>query len=238
MIERMKLLGSRRAYEFRPDDLRLSTLSIKPVQEQIQRLFQFQTAVMGSPLPTFGDVPATYPPGYVFNMGTWVSEDKQIMPIRLLHFEQRRIVIDVVGPSSAITAIYEQLRRFLSELQAPDGSPTIGEPERVLDYSVISAQFPFALDALLVSPLRQLITKASTTTDSQESMLVPTIVMQTHPTGQEIAKLANPEDSGAFTLGLRVGTRPEEHIYLSAAPLDSEAHLAYLTKLDAALTSQ
>ena len=95
MLEQVKLLASRRAYEFRPDDLRLSTLSIKPVQEQIQRLFQFQTAVMGSPMPTFGEVPATYPPGFVFNMGTWIAEDKQIIPIRLLHFEQRQIVIDV-----------------------------------------------------------------------------------------------------------------------------------------------
>ena len=236
MLEQVKLLASRRAYEFHPDDLRLSTLSIKPVQEQIQRLFQFQTAVMGSPMPTFGEVPATYPPGFVFNMGLWISEDKQIVPIRLLHFEQRRIVIDAAGPSSAITAIYEHLRRFLSELQTPDGSPIVGEPARVLDHTVISAQFSFALDALLVPPLHQLI--VGTTANSRESVLVPTIVMQVHPIGQEVAKLANPEESGAFTWGLRVGTRPEEHIYLSAAPLDSEAHLAYLTKLDAALTSQ
>src|SRR2546426_8674141 len=126
MLEQVKLLTSRRAYEFRPDDLRLSTLSIKPMQEQIQQLFQFQTSAMGSPMATFGDVPATYPPGFVFDMGVWISEDKQIIPIRFLHFEQRRIVIDVAGPSSAITAIFGQLRQFLAEIQVSYGSPIVG----------------------------------------------------------------------------------------------------------------
>jgi hypothetical protein len=236
MLEQVKLLASRRAYEFRSDDLRLSTLSIKPMQEQIQRLFQFQTAVMGSPMATFGEVPATYPPGFVFNMGMWISEEKQIIPIRLLHFEQRRIVIDVAGPSSAIAAIYENLRHFLSELQAPDGSPIVNEPERVLDYSVISAQFPFSMEAIFAPPLRKLFTKVISTNDSsEESALLSTIVIQKHPARQEIARLANPEDSHAFTFGPRVGTRPEEHIYLSGAPLDSEAHLSYLIELEAVL---
>ncbi len=232
MLKQVKLLASRRAYEFRPDDLRLSTLSIKPVQEQVQRLFQFQTAVMGSPMPTFGEVPATYPPGFVFNMGIWISEDKQIIPIRLLHFEQRRIVIDVAGPSSTITAIYEHLRHFLSELQAPDGSPIVGEPERVLDHTVISAQFPFSMDTVFAPPLRKLFSKVLNA-NSEGLALMSTIVTQKHLAGKEITRLANPEESYALTLGPRIGTRPEEHIYLSSAPLDSEAHLSYLNELEA-----
>ena len=232
MLKQVKLLASRRAYEFRPDDLRLSTLGIKPVQEQLQRLFQFQTAVMGSPMPTFGEVPATYPPGFVFNMGIWISEDKQIIPIRLLHFEQRRIVIDVAGSSSTVTAIYEHLRHFLSELQAPDGSPIVGEPERVLDHTVVSAQFPFSMGAVFALPLRELFTRILNA-NSEDLALVSTIVMQKHPAGEEITRLANPEESNALTLGPRTGTRPEEHIYLSSAPLDSEAHLSYLNELEA-----
>src|SRR5947207_15196277 len=148
MLEQVKLLTSRRAYEFRPDDLRLSALSIKPMQEQITQLFQFQTAAMAVPMATFGVVPATYPPGFVFDMGVWISEEKQLIPIRFLHFVQRRIVIDVAGPSSAITAVLEQLRHFLSELQASDGSPIVGEPEHMLDQTVYTAQFPFPLEAL------------------------------------------------------------------------------------------
>lgn len=236
MLEQVKILSSRRAYEFRPDDLRLSTLSTKPVQEQIQQLFHFQVAAMGSPMPTFGEVPSTYPPGFIFNMGTWISSEKQLVPIRLLHFEQRRIVIDVAGPSSAITPIFEQLQHFLSQVQAPDGSPIVGEPERVLDQSLISAQFSVPLNAMFVQPLRKLFTRVITTNaSSEELVLVPTVIMQIQPTGQELANVATPEDSAAFTFTQRAGTRPEERIYFSSAPLDSEAHSSYLNELEAIL---
>lgn len=234
MLEQIKLLSSRRAYEFRPDDLRLSALSIKPMQEQIQQLFQFQSSAMGTPIATFGDVPITYPPGFAFDMGTWITQDAHVVPIRLLHFEQRRIVIDVSGPSSAIAGIYEQLLHFLSEVRTPDGSPIIGEPEQILDYSVISVQFPFSLEVLFAPSLRKLVNKViDGTTNADDSAFTPILVIQKQMVGQEITKLAAPEDSGAFTLGPRVGTKPEDHVYLSSAPLDSEAHLSYLNELEA-----
>ena len=69
MLEQVKILTSRRAYEFGADAIRLSTLSIQPIQQQIQQLFGFQSSTIGSPIPTFGAVPATYPPGIVFNLG-------------------------------------------------------------------------------------------------------------------------------------------------------------------------
>jgi hypothetical protein len=204
------------------------------MQEQIAQLFQFQMAVMGTPIATFGEVPATYPPGFVFNMGTWISEENQVIPIRFLHFEQRRIVIDVAGPSSAITAIFERLRHFLSPLRAADGSPIVGEPERVLDQTVISAQFPFPLDAMIAPPLRKLFAGViGTNVDSEETALLSTFVLQKYPAEQTIAKVASPEESNTITLGPRAGTRPEEHIYLSSAPLDSEVHLSYLNELEA-----
>src|SRR5437764_371982 len=106
MLEQVKIITGRRAYEFRPDDLRLSLLSTKIVQEQIQQLFQFQTSAMGTPAPMFGDVPVTYPPGFVFDVGVWLSPDEQLVPIQFLHFEQRRIVIDVAGSSIAIPHIF------------------------------------------------------------------------------------------------------------------------------------
>lgn len=237
MLEQIKLITSRRAYEFRTDSLRLSTLSIKPIQEQIMHIFQFQTSVMAQPMATFGDVPASYPPGFVFNMGVWISPETQVIPIRFLHFEQNRIVIDVAGPSSAITEIFEQLKHFLSGLQTPDGSQVVGEPERILDYTIISAQFSFALGALFSPTLRNLFSKIrDTEASTQELALTSTIVIQNSPSKQA-AKTASPEESNAFTFGLRAGTRPEEHIYFSCAPLNSESHLQYLYELEEALSS-
>lgn len=237
MPEQIKLLTSRRAYEFHADDLRLSTLSLKPIQEQIQQLFHFQSSTMGTPIPTFGDVPATYPPGFVFNMGVWLSPEQQIIPIRFLHFEQRRVVIDVAGPSTAITAIYEQLLLFLHQMQAADGSPIIGQPERILDYSEITSQFQLSLDEMFISSLRKLFTKTVIPIESKQPLtLVPTLALGAYQNNQELNATPNPNESQTFTLTLRVGTRPEERIYFSAAPLDSEAHLTYLANLEAALT--
>ncbi len=239
MPENMKVLASRRAYEFHADDLRLSTLSMKPVQAQIQQLFQFQVAVMGQPLPTFGEVPSTYPPGMVFDMGVWLTPEEQLIPIRFLHFEQRRIVIEVAGPSSIITAIFDRLQQFLSELQAADGSPVIGKLERILDYSEITAHFPFSLESLVVPSLRNMFAKVANK-DVKDSgfSVVPMFIIQAVPNNENVAALAGPSDPHVFTFALRAGTHPEEHIYLSNAPLDSEAHLAYLNELESSLRSE
>lgn len=235
MLEQIKILSSRRAYEFRQDDLRLTMLSTKLVQQQFQELFQFQASAMGSPIPTFGDVPATYPPGFVFNMGMWISPDQQQIPIRLLHFEQRRIVIDVAGPSEAISSIFDLVKGFFSTLHAPDGSPVIGEPERILDFSEIAAQYPFSLDALIAKPFRKLLQGVLPGSSDANHTLVSTFSVQVCPSDQELAGVPSVQDMRALSFALRSGTRPQEHIYCSGAPLDSETHLRYLRELDASL---
>lgn len=236
MPEQIRILTSRRAYEFRIDDIRLSMLSTKPVQEQIQQLLHFQSSAMGTPMPTFGDVSVTYPPGFVFNMGVWLSTDGQLVPIRFLHFEQRRIVIDVAGSSSAIDAIYEIIRQFLSQLHATDGSPIISEPERILDYSEITAHFPFSVNSFLPNPLQQVYAEYSQHSDTTDVVQVPILMMQEYNLAQDFRGV-DTNSNQAFTLTLRAGTRVEELIYFSAAPLNSEIHLAYLTKLEAAILS-
>ncbi len=239
MPKNMKVLASRRAYEFHADDLRLSLLSMKPVQAQIQQLFQFQTTAMGQPLPTFGEVPSTYPPGMVFDMGVWLTPEEQLIPIRFLHFEQRRIVIEVAGPSSIIPAIFDRLQQFLSELRAADGSPVIGKPERILDYSEVTAHFSFSLEALIAPSLRNLFAKVANKDGKDTGLwLLPMFVVQTVPGNEQVAALAGPGDPRAFTFALRTGTSPEEHIYLSNAPLDSETHLSYLNELEGCLCNE
>ncbi len=238
MLKQIKILTSRRAYEFSSDTLRLSSLSIQPVLQQIQQLFSFQTLAIGSPMPTFGAVPATYPPGAVFNLGAWIHQEERIVPIRFIHFEQSRIVIDVAGPTSAIDGIANRLFHFLSDLQAADGSPVVGEPQRILDYSEITAQYPYPLDAIFSKPLRRLLSKTMGVGVGNESMLVlPTVTAQVFPMDEVLPELAGRNDPHVFTLAFRPGTRPEEHICFSGAPLSSEAHLIYLEELAASLKS-
>ena len=227
MLEEIKFLTGRRAYEFRPDDLRLSTISIKPIQDAIQALFSFQSSAIGTPMATFGEVPLTFPPGVVFNTGVWKSPENKFVSIRFLHFEPRRIVIDVGGSSDALTSIYEQLELLLISIQTVDGLPLIRKPESVLDYSEISARFPFSLDVIIPRPLRKLLSGLA-----KESALVPTMITQSFSSGQQLTGTAIFGDPHAFTLAPRVGTRLEDHIYFSGAPLDSEAHLNYLNELE------
>lgn len=236
MPEQVKILTSRRAYEFKIDDLRLSTLSIQTIQQEIQKLFNFQSSTIGTPMPTFGAVSPTFPPGIVFNIGVWIHQEKQIVPIRFIHFEQKRIVIDVAGPTTAIDGIAERLFQFLSGLQAADGSPAVGEPEYILDYSEITAQFPLSLDAIFSKPLRRLLSKTMNLEIGNKSMrMIPTIAVQAFPTDEVLPEVPSPNDPHAFTFALRSGRQPDERIYFSGAPLASEAHLAYLDELEAAL---
>ena len=238
MLEKVKILTSRRAYEFSPDALRLSSVSIQPVQQQIQQLFRFQSSVIGTPMQTFGEVPTTFPPGIVFNLGAWIHQEEHIVPIRFLHFEQNRIIIDVAGPTAAIDGIADRLFHYLSGLQAADGSPVVGEPERVLDYSEITAQFPYQLDAIFSKPVRRLLSKTIGIGAADKSMtIIPNLAIQAFHTGEVLAAVPSANDPHAFTFTLRPGTRPEEHIYFSGAPLRSEAHLAYLDELVTSLKS-
>ncbi|MEO8970649.1 MAG: hypothetical protein ABI406_03505 [Ktedonobacteraceae bacterium] len=236
MLEQVKILTSRRAYEFSPDALRLSSLSIQPVQHQIQQLFNFQSSAIGTPIATFGEVPSTFPPGIVFNIGAWIHQEEHIVPVRFLHFEQNRIVIDIAGPTVAIDGIADRLFHFLSGLRAADGSEVVGEPVRILDYSEITAQFSYPLDTLFARPLRRIFSKmVSRGVDDLSMTLVPIIGIQAFPSDEVLPGMQITNDPRAFTFSLRSGTRPEENIYFSTAPLDSEAHLAYLEHLATSL---
>lgn len=235
MLEDIKIITSRRAYEFRPDDLRLSMLSIKPIQDQIQQLFQFQSSAVGTPFPTFGDVSVTIPPGLIFNSGFWLLADEQLVPIRFLHFEQNRIVVDVAGPSSVISAVFEHLKHFLAPLRSPDGSSIIGEVERVRDYSEITASYSFPLEALLAKPLRKLFSNKTGATGSKDQVLIPTLALQAYSNEQALPAVPGANHPFVFTFTLRSGTRPDEHVYFSSAPLDSNEHLSYLNELQTSL---
>lgn len=237
MLEQVKIITSRRAYEFGADSIRLSTLSIQPIQQQMQQLFGFQSSTIGTPMTTFGTVPSTFPPGIVFNLGVWIHQEQQIVPIRFIHVEQNRIVIDVAGPTGAIEGIAERLFHFLSGLQAADGSPVVGEPERVLDYSEITAQFPYSLETMLAKPFQRLLGKTLNVDNGNAAKtIIPTIAIQVVSSDEVLPSVPGANDPHVFTFALRSGTQPDQHIYHSGAPLDSETHLHYLNELAEALT--
>lgn len=239
MDSNLKLLAARRSYEFHMDELRLSTLCLPQVREEIKQIFSFEVSVVGTPQQTFGPVPVTVPAGLVFNIGSWQIPDGRLIPIRLLHFEQRRIVVDVAGPSYAIDHIFERLMWFVRDLEAADGSPVIGELDRVLNYSEYDARQPFSLAQIFAPEVRDVFGKAlGATSSDHRGFILPTFTMHLHPAGQEYPGLGSVADGQLLQYALRAGTRPEDGVFFSGAPLDSEDHREYLAQLEEVLSRE
>jgi hypothetical protein len=239
MPSKVKVLSARRAYEFSPDDLRLTLLSVSAVIERIQDTFKFQQALPGTPTPTFGPVPQTLPPGLAFGTGSFVSEETGVVPIRLLHFEPRRIVLDVAGHSSTIGPIYLYLTELLKGLVASDGTEAIGQYTRILDSSEITAKLSFPAGQTLAPALLDVFT-AALGANGHGKVGVPTIGVQLQDPNAEFAGVTGGNQVGgpAIQLALRQGRQLSEQIYYSVAPLTTEAHIEYLAKLEGALSVQ
>lgn len=236
MIDKVRTLIARRAYEFRADDLRLSVLSVAEVHQQIQQFFTFQVSAVGTPQETFGAVPRTMPPGVVLDFGTAQTPENTPVPMRFIHFEPRRIVIDVAGPSSAIDWTYEQLQRILAEVKSPDDSPIIGEPMRIRDYSEIAVHFDFDFEDLVSGPLLEL---AKETFDEDGRSVLPLNLKFRAVAPNEEAdpgKIGVGAFSQGNSLELRAGTRPQERTFYSVTEMPTDRHLAWLQALDQRLS--
>ena len=234
MVDQTRFITARRAYEFDPDDLRLTVLMAAGVTQQIVEFFSFQVAQAATPMPMFGPVPNTLPPGLVFDFGSTQTEERLPAPLRFLHFEPQRIVIDVAGPSSAIDWTYARLLDMSAELRAPDGSPAIGEPRRVLDYSEITARFSFGLEKLISEPLR-VAAQRTFAGDEEDQKVVPVSVKFR---AAKPSDRISPGEIGATgtsrgqMIEVRRDTRLEDGIYLSATNLPTDEHLAWIEVLD------
>lgn len=239
MAEEFKLLGSRRAYEFRMDDLRLSLLCLPDIRAQIQQMFSFEGAALGTPQETFGPVAMTLPPGMVFNIGLSETPREPAVPIRFLHFEQQRIVIDVAGPSTAIDPIFERIEAALALLTTSDGAPAMGQVERVIDYSEFSGQFAFSLIDLFRPEIRDALVRATSSQEQRKERLVavPTITLSANREDEEYHGLSAAPVSYQLQIATRAGTLPADNIGFSGAPLDSDSHRRYLSELGATLAN-
>ena len=235
MIE-YRILTARRAYDFRPDELRLTVLSVAEVHQLVQRFFSFQVVQVAPPMPTFGPIPNTLPPGIVFDYGTTQTPDESPTPIRFMHFEPQRIVIDVAGPSSAIDWTFKQLRNLLAKTQAPDGTPAIGVPEKMHDYSEISVRCNFGFDDLVDGPLLELAQE--TFGEDGRAVLPLSIKFRATDPSEKVfpANIGNINTSQGQLFEFRAGTRPEEGAFYSATELPTDQHRAWFEALDQRLS--
>jgi hypothetical protein len=237
MPQDLTILTSRRAYEFRPDDIRLTMLTLPVIQQALTATFNFQNVGVGTPQPTFGDVPVTVPPGWAGDLGMMAAEDGQPIPVRFIHFEPRRIVIDIGAPSHFLDRAYELVREVTDVYQAPDGRPVLGNPVAIKDYSEVTARLDLDPLSLFPAPLVELLRKTmNAPVDRSDSTLVPTIYVSSASNTAEFPGSVRP-DSTVLQLSLRLGSRPGALMYFSGAPVESDLHLTYLNDLESTMRS-
>lgn len=243
MVTNVRFLSSRRSYEYGADDISLTLLSNQGVVQHIRDTFSFSVGQPGSPMETFGPVAASLPPGLIFDYGATPFPKDSGTPIRFMHIEQRRIVIDLAGPSEAIEPTYQLLRNSLEGLKTFEGLPTIGEPERTLEYSEITFTMPVDPDALLPAALRPLVRKmllnervVDSVAPPVDKLLVPSFQVKLLPVHSEYPGYGL-RTHDALTLELRAGTDVSEGVFFSGAPLNSGQHLTALEELANTLAS-
>jgi len=225
-LSNIKILTNRISYECQVDDLRLSSLVTPRYIEAIKQQFNFHTAAVGPPIPTFGDVAATFPPGLVFNLGFFVGEEERVIPIRFMHFEQRRIVIDAAGSPTDLARIFAHLQFLFEDEDAFDGSPIIGGSGKLLSYSEITFSIPGGVNNLFrpntLSAIRH------TVKTERGSVLTPIVFFVIEKEDQESRGVVINPTNQMLQLSIRAGTTPSDDIYFSGAPLDSDKHLELL----------
>jgi hypothetical protein len=168
--------------------------------------------------------------GILFQNGS-ISQGGQAIPIRLLQIEPTRIVIDVAGPSPAIEAVFDKLKAALEGVKTADGHDVIGKVTKVRDYSEVSARFGFGLADLFPSPVFEAFRSG---VGSDELTALPTISFEGLPPGQPYGGTLDAEGT-TLRFALRSGYMPEDHVYYSSALVGSEAHVAYLKRLEDAV---
>ncbi len=229
------ILSAERSYEYRIDAIKLTMLGIAEVRQTIQETFGFQLGQIGRPMPTFGDVPTTLPPGIVFNFGRVPNPDGTVTPIRLIHFESQRIVINIAGPSSAIDVVFERLTSLTESLRMPDGSPVVGEPSRIREYSELSFEAGATLEGAFHPQFASIARQALAIEGKREKrVLVPRIGFHLMDPDETYHGLIAP-DPELLQLDLRASTRVGERIIFSEAPLDTDTHIMYLREVVAFL---
>lgn len=220
------VVSSRRSYEFKFDDLRLTVLSTPSNREALRALLRCDSVAVTQPPPTLFPVTATIPPGLVFSSGEWMIDSGEQFPIRYVHIEPTRIVIDVAGPSEVIDQVFEAIVRWAATLHLHDGHRAVAEPYAAHDQSEISTLIGIRASDLL----QPWVAKALTVARPAESKRVhydiaPTYMVRFVPREAEFQPGPAPPE---FVLEHRSSTRLDEGRLFSIASLDSGRHVRLL----------
>jgi hypothetical protein len=218
------VLSARRAYRFPVDSIRLSMVCTPTVQARMQEAFAFHALQVAQPPTFFGPAAPTSPPGLVCAVGG-VQAGEEIVPLRGIYFDSERVIIDLAAPSSHCDGVLGMLRTVLAEFHAPDGGALLGEPLGFEDQSEMSLSADVDTARLLRPSLASYFEQRI---PFDQRLAVSVQVRPGPPTEPFPGSGVIPS---RYTLEMRAGARADDHKWFSAAPLDSDAHLAYLREV-------
>jgi hypothetical protein len=235
-MQDVSIIGARRSYEYLPDQIRLTLLSNTHAVQHIQQAFGFDYGAVVQPAETFGPVASTVPPGLAFYYGVVPFPEGQLTPIRFIHIEPTRVVIDVAGPTHVLEEVFRVLMELLITIGEVSGESIAPSPFTVRDQSEVRFRGSFDPRALIPLGAYEAISDSLSLFGAEGLALVPTIIVKPVDSASPYAG-----DSEApyknFVLDVRAGFPPNERIFYSVAPLGTGAHLQLLERIDAALAS-
>jgi hypothetical protein len=231
-----RVITTRIARKYPMDGIRLSALSTQPAMDAIHKRFRFNSHSIATPMPTFDPMEQTFPPGIVFDIGTGVTEEKNVFSLRFLHITRQLIVADVAATTDEAELIMQQLDEVLAGFPSFDEKPLLGTPEEILHYSEVICNASTSLLHLFKPQFTDIM--ASLLHPNQEMTISPTLNFQLEPSHQPSAGSISSSSSRTVQLSYRAGTRPDELVIFSAAPLPSDQHVAYVEQLLMILNEQ
>lgn len=176
---------------------------------------------------------------YVFQDGT-IEHQGSIVPITLASFHDRRILVQVLGDSSAAHASYSAISRVLSEL---DPSFRNAEPLAFAEETSCAAQLDFEWTALFNPALVEHVSKRAQELSSEQAVRFIKGVSVRFTLGLE-AKSKDLSERGITLFDQIISVEPRadtplsEQTYFTYSPCDSDTHLRLVSELEAHLVGR
>lgn len=176
---------------------------------------------------------------YVLQDGT-LENNGRIIPVTWLGFNDRRIVIQVLGNSAAAHAVYAALEEALAQL-----SPSFGESKSLLlnEETSCSAHLDFDWTELLNPVFADLVSRRAeelSTNELRKTLKTASIrfTIGTETTDERLSGYSVLLSDQTLTIEPKAAVPLAERIYFTYSPCDSETHLQLVSDIEQSLTKK
>lgn len=178
----------------------------------------------------------------ILDGGTLENETEPVAIPRVV-VEERRILLSVDGSSKQADQVYEHLGKFLAALAGLEATE-FQEFRHKSEESEVVAELDFAFERLVSNPVWEFMRTeipAAASTEIFSTSTVPahfSFFVEYQPTDEWLSSHRISLARKEFSLEPRIGHPLEEQIYFSKAPLDTEAHLSLLGRIEDLLSNK